>query len=84
MTFVTRAGCHLCAEAEPLVVATAERMGIPVEVVDIDDDDDLIRRFALRIPVVLGPTGAVVAEGIIEKRSLRRQLRRARRAASRP
>ena len=42
-------------------------------------DDELVARFALRVPVVLGPRGEVLAEGIIHPRELRRAVRRARR-----
>jgi hypothetical protein len=43
--------------------------------VDIDRDDDLTRDYGLRVPVVLGPGNVVLAEGVIEARSLRRALR---------
>ena len=45
-------------------------------VVDIDGDDVLTRDFGVRVPVVLGPGDVVLAEGVIEPRSLRRTLRR--------
>lgn len=48
-----------------------------VKVVDIDTSDDLLARYGLRIPVVIGPSGQVLAEGIIDERGLRKQLRRA-------
>ncbi|MGH8912454.1 MAG: glutaredoxin family protein [Acidimicrobiia bacterium] len=78
MTFVTRSGCHLCEEAEPVVRRVASRVGAALEVVDMDTDDDLIRLYGLRVPVVLGPGGDVLAEGIIDERVLRRAIRRAR------
>jgi hypothetical protein len=44
--------------------------------VDIDTDEDLIERYGLRIPVVLGPGDVVLAEGVIEDlESLRRAIR---------
>lgn len=52
--------------------------GASVEVVDIDSDDELIRLYSLRIPVVLGPGGDVVAEGRIEAGQLRHAIRAAR------
>lgn len=72
-------GCHLCEEAEPVVRRVAERYGFPVEVVDIDRDDELVRLYSLRIPVVLDDADRVVAEGIIEERSLRKVVKRLRR-----
>lgn len=77
--FVTRTGCHLCDQAEPVVRAVAGRLGVAVKILDIDSDDDLIRRYSLRVPVVLDADGAVVAEGLIDRRTLGRALRRLRR-----
>jgi hypothetical protein len=81
LTFVTRPGCHLCDEAEPVVRRAVERRGMRLRVVDLESDDELVRRFSWRIPVVLGPDGEVIAEGRIEERAFRRVLRRARREA---
>jgi hypothetical protein len=74
--FLTRSGCHLCDEARPLVEREVIRRGGALEVVDIDGDDGLTRDFGIRVPVVLGPGDVVLAEGVIEPRSLRRTLRR--------
>lgn len=79
LTFVTRSGCHLCEQAEPVVRATAERYRAHLEVVDMDSDDELVRLYALRVPVVLGPGGEVIAEGVIDRRGLRRAVSAARR-----
>jgi thiol-disulfide isomerase/thioredoxin len=79
LTFVTRSGCHLCEQAEPLVRATAARYRADLEVVDMDSDDELVRLYALRVPVVLGPDGEIIAEGIIDRRGLRRAVSNARR-----
>jgi hypothetical protein len=51
LTLFGRPDCHLCdemiAELAPLVAGKAR-----VEVVDISEDDDLIARYELRIPVL--------------------------------
>lgn len=48
----TRNGCHLCqdmlAQARPL----AAEHGLEIELVDIDDDLALAKRYNLRIPVL--------------------------------
>lgn len=72
-------GCHLCEEAEPVVRRVMKRYGFGLEIVDMDSDDELVRLYSLRIPVLLDASGAVVAEGIIEERPLRRAMRRLRR-----
>lgn len=42
-------GCHLCEEAQRLVYAT---LGFSVEEVDIADDERLLERYGIRIPVL--------------------------------
>lgn len=44
-------GCHLCEEAEDLVVGA----GLAVEKRDIMNDEDWQRRYGIRIPVLLNP-----------------------------
>ena len=50
--------------------------GVTLEVLDIETDDALLSEYGMRIPVVLGPDGEVLAEGLIERRTLRRALRK--------
>jgi glutaredoxin len=52
VTLYTRVGCHLCEEAER--VLRAERAAVPfrLDLVDVDRDPDLARRYGLRVPVV--------------------------------
>ena len=77
--FLTRDGCRLCDEARPLVEWVARRLRVDLVEVDIDTDDELIARYGLRIPVVLGRNDQVIAEGVIDDA---RYLRRAMRALS--
>ena len=48
----TRAGCHLCEEAEQVVRAEQAAAGFELELVDIDHDPELARRYGVRVPVV--------------------------------
>ena len=52
LTLYTRAGCHLCEtmleELQPFV----EKYTLEVQLVDIDSDDELLRRYAIKIPVL--------------------------------
>jgi glutaredoxin len=52
VTLYTRAGCHLCEEAER--VLRQERAATPfrLELVDVDRDPELARRYGVRVPVV--------------------------------
>tara|TARA_R110001583_G_C5650983_1_gene408747 strand:+ start:1548 stop:1799 length:252 start_codon:yes stop_codon:yes gene_type:complete len=46
-------GCHLCDIAEQLVASTLDLNVLSVELVDIAYDDQLIERYAVRIPVIM-------------------------------
>ncbi len=48
----SRPGCHLCDEARTVVLGERERTPFGFEEVDIETDDDLLRDFGVRIPVV--------------------------------
>jgi hypothetical protein len=52
VTLYTRVGCHLCEEAER--VLREERAATPfrLELVDVDADPELARRYGVRVPVV--------------------------------
>lgn len=51
-------GCHLCDQAYSVITrCLANSLGnaiesVPINIVDIADDDDLMRLYAIRIPVV--------------------------------
>lgn len=48
----TRAGCHLCEDAESVLRAARERASFELTVVDVDRDPALTDRYGLRVPVV--------------------------------
>lgn len=72
----TRDGCGLCRRAETLVAREARRA--EVELIDIDDDDDLVQRFGVRVPV-LEVEGVELAAYELGPGDVRRALRAARR-----
>ena len=49
----SRAGCHLCEDAEQTLLGLPQTDKFTLEVVDIDKDRLLQREFALRIPVLV-------------------------------
>ena len=66
----TRAGCHLCDDAEQLLL----QYGIAPKIVDIDEDAELKTRFGMSVPVVeIG--GRVRFRGRVNTVLLRRILR---------
>ncbi len=74
VTVFTRDGCGLCREAEALVAREAR--GHDVQRVDIDADDELQRRYNIRVPVV-AVDGVEIAEGRLEPGAVRAALRAA-------
>ena len=51
--FYTTSGCHLCEEAQKLLVTLQnEGMGLDIDSVDIADSELLLERYGIRIPVV--------------------------------
>ena len=48
----SRAGCHLCDEAREVIVTVRAGDPFAFEEIDIETDDDLVRDYGVRIPVV--------------------------------
>ena len=74
LTVYTRQGCGLCRTAERIVAEEAG--GHAVELVDVDADEDLQRRYNIRVPVV-AVDGEEVLEGRVQPGDVRLALRRA-------
>ena len=53
LTFLTRAGCHLCETAKATVAEVVSGRDVTVTEIDIDTDEDLAGRFGWDVPVVL-------------------------------
>ena len=53
MTVVTRAGCHLCEEAEATVAQLSTEMGFGWDTLDVDADPDRQDLYGDRVPVIL-------------------------------
>ena len=66
-----RPGCHLCDEAR----AVLERVGHPFEEIDIEGDDELLRRYLERIPVI-EVDGEEAFELLVDEPELGRYLAR--------
>lgn len=52
VTLYTRAGCHLCEQAERVIEAARRRVAFTLEVIDIDRDGSLRRQYNEEVPVV--------------------------------
>ena len=62
---LTRRGCHLCEEAE----GRLRDLGADFETVDVDTDEELLRLYDFRVPVLLAG-GRVVLEGKLDRERL--------------
>ena len=77
ITLYTRAGCHLCEEAERVLRAEQAATPFRLELVDIDRDPELARRYGVRVPVV-AVDGEDLFEYEVPPDLLRARLSRAR------
>jgi glutaredoxin len=53
VTLVTRAGCHLCEEAETLLRRLSVELGFGYEEVSVDADPARRAEYSDRVPVIL-------------------------------
>ena len=71
---LTRAGCTLCAAAEPVVARAAADAGVPLQVRDVDADPADRAAYTDKVPVVL-LDGVEHAYWTVDEKVLRRALR---------
>jgi glutaredoxin len=73
----TREGCHLCEDMLEELAALRGELGFDLEVVDIDRDAELVRRFDTQVPVLaLGEQ--VLCRYRLDSGALREAVSRAR------
>jgi glutaredoxin len=65
----SRPGCHLCDDARVVLL----RVGEPFEEVDIESDDELLKRYLERIPVI-ALDGEELYDFFIDEQDLRRRV----------
>jgi glutaredoxin len=53
VTLITRAGCHLCEDAEQALRRLADELGFAYEELDVDADNDRRNEYSDRVPVIL-------------------------------
>jgi predicted thioredoxin/glutaredoxin len=74
LTVVHRHGCELCDEMVAELQALARTQALPpIEVVDVDSDPGLARRYGLNVPVLL-LDGTVVCRHRLDRTELLRLL----------
>ncbi len=74
LTLVTRTECHLCEQMHGQIEALRAQRDLPaLEIVDVDSDPLLQRRFGLKVPVLL-LNGSLVCFGQLDAGKLGRAL----------
>ena len=75
LTVVHREGCDLCDEMVVELQSLGRSRALPpIEVVDVDSDQELTRRYGLNVPVLL-LDGTVVCRHRLDQAELLRLLR---------
>ncbi|HEX7299971.1 MAG TPA: glutaredoxin family protein [Solirubrobacteraceae bacterium] len=69
LVLYSRPGCHLCDDARAIL----EGIGHPFDEVDIEADDELLRRYLERIPVV-ALDGEELSDYFVDEGALRARL----------
>jgi glutaredoxin len=70
-----RPGCHLCDDARDRLRALSGELGFTLAEHDIEADDDLLRRYLERIPVI-ALDGEELFDFFVDEPELRRRLGR--------
>ena len=73
VTLYGRAGCHLCDEARAALERLRARSRFVLEERDIEADDDLLRAYLERIPVI-ALDGEELYDYFVDERDLMRRL----------
>ena len=73
VTLYGRPGCHLCDEAREVLVRVRAERPFTLREVDIERDDELLRRYLERIPVV-SVDGEELFDFHVDEQALRRHL----------
>jgi len=69
--------CHLCGVARSLLTAVQRTIPFNIRTVNIESDDELLKRFALEVPVV-EIEGEIVAQGRVDVERIRAAVNAAR------
>ena len=68
-----RPGCHLCEDARAVLLEVRTRRGFELCEVNIDEDEELLRRYLERIPVVM-LDGVELFELFVDGEALEREM----------
>lgn len=73
--FYTKQNCPLCDQAEDALQSLATEYPLIINKLDIYEDDALLEKYEIRIPVI-EVSGIVIAEGVVTETMVREQLQK--------
>ncbi|MBI2318300.1 MAG: glutaredoxin family protein [Betaproteobacteria bacterium] len=73
LTLYSREYCHLCSDMLAALAPLCAELGIEVDVIDVDADPELVRRFDETVPVLMH-RGVELARGRLEASAVRAYL----------
>lgn len=73
VVFVTRVGCSLCLQGQPVVERLTRAAGVPLTVADVDTDPAM-REWSDHVPVIL-LDGVVHSRWWVEEKDLKAALK---------
>ena len=73
VTLYGRPGCHLCDEARTELEALRAELGFALVEVDVERDDELLKRYLERLPVI-ALDGEELFDFFVDAAELRRRL----------
>ena len=53
LKFFTTQGCHLCEQAEEILIVLQKRYMFGLDIIDIATEQELVKKYGLSIPVLL-------------------------------
>jgi glutaredoxin len=74
LTLYGRRYCHLCEDMERALGPLQDELGFTLEVVDVDHDVALERKYGERVPVLAGPDGREICHHFLDARALAERL----------
>ena len=75
VTLITRVGCHLCEQAQAVLLRLRDELGFRYDELDVDADRDRRNEYSDRVPVIL-VDGKEHGYWRVEEDRLRRALSR--------
>lgn len=70
LVLYTRSGCPLCEEMEAALHGWQGRLGFRLQVVDIDADPELVRRYDDQVPVLADADGEAICRHFLDETAL--------------